>query len=170
MGRSERKPTFSPASRAADTALARVMSSINRSFALANTSTAKRPFTSVAVVSTGVALSCAARSSARALAPPRCPLSRGMTKVPPSSMTSTAGSVRLSRTWGAMARTAMPEAQTNTRASACRNPSPAHAEADWVRGSSPAPQNLGRAKVRQLWPVARSISAILAPRARPRAV
>ena len=36
-------------------------------------------------------------------------------------MTSTAGSANLSLTKGAMARTAMPQAPTNTRQSACEN-------------------------------------------------
>ena len=143
---------------------------MNKSLFLANTSTAKSPFTSVAVVKTGVARSFAASSSAKALAPPRWPLKRGMTKVPPSSSTSTAGSRRLSRTWGAMARTAMPEAQQKIRASASAKPAPAQSEAEAVKASSSPSQNLGRAKVRQSWPESFNMSATRAARARPRAV
>ena len=60
----------------------------------------------------------AATLRASSLAPPTCPERRGTTNRPASSTLTTAGSENLSRTWGAMARTAIPAAPTNTRASA----------------------------------------------------
>ncbi len=81
---------------------------------LAHSSTAKTLLASVAVVSTGVAPQTPAMRRARSLAPPRWPDRMGTAKWPHSSTTTTAGSSVLLLTWGAMARTAMPAAPTNT--------------------------------------------------------
>ena len=87
----------------------------------AQASTENRPLTSVAVVTAAAAPSASASRSARALAPPIWPDSRGITNRARSSAATTAGSVRLSRTWGAMARTAMPQELMKISASISRN-------------------------------------------------
>ena len=87
-------------------------------FLAAQSSTGKRPVTSVAVVTTAAAPRYAARRRARELAPPMWPERRGMTYCPVSSRASTAGSVTLLFTKGAISRTAMPQAPTKTMASA----------------------------------------------------
>ena len=89
--------------------------------AFAQRSTANTPRRSVAVVITAVACSFAAISSASAFAPPRCPERIGITNRPVSSATSTAGSVALLFTCGAIARTAMPAAPTKRSASESAN-------------------------------------------------
>ena len=112
---------------AADTALAAARSTSTRFWALAHTSTAKRPLTSVAVETTAWPPVRAAMRFASVLAPPTWPDSRGTAKRPASSTETTAGSVNLSRTWGAMARTAMPVAERKTMASASANRAPVQA-------------------------------------------
>ena len=71
----------------------------------------------MAVVTTAVASSFSASFSASALAPPMWPESRGITNCPASSMHTTAGSVFLLLTYGAISRTAMPQAPTKISAS-----------------------------------------------------
>ncbi len=83
----------------------------------AHSSTANSSFTSVAVETAACPPVMPAMIRAKSFAPPTWPDSRGTTNLPASSTLTTAGSVNLSRTWGAMARTAMPEAPTNTSAS-----------------------------------------------------
>ena len=78
----------------------------------AHSSTANTPFPSVAVVITAVAPQTAAIFLASAFAPPRWPDSSGTANRPRSSTTTTAGSLALLFTCGAMARTAMPAAPT----------------------------------------------------------
>ena len=123
---------------AAETALAWAMPSMKRPFSAAQVSTEKRPLTSVAVVTAGTAPRASPSRRARALAPPMWPESRGITKRAVSSTASTAGSVRLSRTWGAIARTAMPQAPTNTMASTCRNTAPAKSAKGGAMGAKPS--------------------------------
>ena len=106
------KPTGVPSSRAAETSFASVRSVMARPFPFAHTSTAKRPLTSVAVDTAACPPVRAATRRASALAPPTWPDSRGTANRPASSTLTTAGSVNLSFTWGAMARTAMPAAPT----------------------------------------------------------
>ena len=105
---------------AAEISLHSSMSEIWQPCSVAQVSAENFPSTSVAVVMTGLAPIFSARRLVMALAPPMWPESREMTKVPPSSITSTAGSVFLSRTQGAMARTAMPVLPMNRMASAQR--------------------------------------------------
>ena len=112
------KPTGLPSSRAADTSLARTRSVMAMPRSRAHTSTANRPLTSVAVDTAACPPVRAATLRASSLAPPTWPERRGTTNRPASSTLTTAGSENLSRTWGAMARTAIPAAPTNTRASA----------------------------------------------------
>ena len=100
------------------------MSEIAQPRSVAQVSTENLPFTSVAVVTTAVAPSAAASLRASALAPPMCPESSGMTKFARSSRPSTAGSVRLSRTYGAISRTAIPAAPTKISASISENAAP----------------------------------------------
>ena len=107
---------FSPASIFADTRAIPSRLWIHRSFLLANKSTAKLPCRSVAVVITGTAPSSPARRTASSLAPPTCPDNSGITYCPCSSMTSTGLSCSLSVIQGAIARTAIPQAPTNTSA------------------------------------------------------
>ena len=87
-------------------------------FSTAHSSTAVTPFTSVAVVTTAAPPVRSATRRASRFAPPMCPDRMGITKCPASSVTTTAGSCVLARTQGAMARTAMPHAQTKTIAPA----------------------------------------------------
>ena len=124
---------------AADTALAAFMSERNSPRSAAQASTENFPLTSVAVVTAAEAPSFSASSSARALAPPIWPDSRGITNRASSSTDTTAGSVVLSRTWGAMPRTAMPQAPTKISASASRNTGPAKDASGGVMGRLPSP-------------------------------
>ena len=87
-------------------------------FATAQLSAAGTPRRSVAVVMTGIAPVLAASSTLSAFAPPIWPERTGMMCRPSSSMTSTAGSVVLSFTCGAIALTAMPQAPMYKSASA----------------------------------------------------
>ena len=137
---------------AADTAFAAFMLSRNSPCRAAQASTENRPFTSVAVVTTGTAPSSSASRRARALAPPMCPDSRGTTNRPSSSTHSTAGSVRLSRTQGAMERTAMPAAPTNTRASAQANSGPVDRAQGAGRGVKSPPASFSGARQRHSSP------------------
>ena len=106
-------------------------------FFTANTSTANFPFTSVAVVTTGVAPRQAATWRVNSLAPPMWPETREMANCPPSSTTTTAGSVVLLCSRGAMERTAIPAAPTNTRPSASSQ-ALRHQSAKRSTGSVPA--------------------------------
>ena len=169
-GRSDENPTGSPLRSAAETCFASSMFVMNRRFCFANTSTANNSLMSVAVVITGVAPSAFESVSASAFDPPRCPESSGIANVPFSSSTSTAGSVFLSLTHGAIARTAMPLAQTKISASARAKPSPAHCAAEPSSGSSPAFRNFGSAKRRQSCPACSSASATRSAVSRPCAV
>ena len=99
----------------------------------------------MAVVTTAVAPTASARRAARRLAPPMWPERRGMTNCPSSSTASTAGSVPLSRTWGAMARTAMPQAPTNTMASAQANTGAVKSARGGRMGEKPSPAQLSEA-------------------------
>ena len=90
-----------------------------RPFFLANTSTAKSPFTSVAVVTTAAECNASAICCASSLAPPRCPDSTGITNCPASSSTSTGLSTVLWRIKGAMARTAIPRAPMKITGNCC---------------------------------------------------
>ncbi|MPN50598.1 hypothetical protein SDC9_198229 [bioreactor metagenome] len=110
IGKSQDRPTGSPASRAEEISLISRGSKIRRSFSTAQTSTANRPFISVAVVITAVAPKSSATSWASLLAPPICPDRMGITNLPPSSMTRTAGSFSFPFKCGATVRTAMPAA------------------------------------------------------------
>ena len=83
---------------AAETAFASFMELMVQPCSVAQVSTEKRRLMSVAVVITAVACKASAIFRARALAPPMCPESSGITKVPSSSTQTTAGSVRLSWT------------------------------------------------------------------------
>ena len=132
-------------------------------FSAANTSTANFPLTSVAVVITGTAPREPASRRASLLAPPTWPERRGMTNRPPSSTATTAGSRNLSRTQGATARTAMPQAPTKIRASLSPNRSPLQAESSPANTSSPSSprQNLSRAKFRHRIPSLSRIRRIL---------
>ena len=121
MAQGEAYRTVLPASSAPLTNLMRGVSHTAQFCFLAHSSTANRPLASVAVVITGTAPQAAASRQARSFAPPRWPESSGTAKRPHSSSTTTAGSVALLWQWGAMARTAMPAAPTNTRASAAAN-------------------------------------------------
>ena len=69
---------------------------------------------SVAVVITATPLVNVAIFSAKSFAPPICPDKIGIAKSPFSSTTTTAGSLALSLTYGAIERTAIPHAPTNT--------------------------------------------------------
>ena len=111
-------PIRCPSSAAADTALMADGFWMAQSWAIAQLSMAGMPRTSVAVVITGAAPVFWAISRARSLAPPMWPDRMGITCRPISSMTTTAGSVALSRMSGAMARTAMPHAPMKSSASA----------------------------------------------------
>ena len=73
---------------------------------------------SEAVVMTACAPRISARCSASTLARPICPERTGITNFAVSLMTITAGSVILSRTYGAMDRTAMPAAEKKRTAAA----------------------------------------------------
>ena len=83
-----------------------------------------RLYPSVAVVMTAAACSAAASACASAFAPPMCPERIGMTKRARSSITSTAGSVFLLRTKGAISRTAMPHAPMKMSAPQRENSAP----------------------------------------------
>jgi hypothetical protein len=100
-------------------------------------SSAGRPAASLAVVTTASASSRAATSVARSLAPWWPPVS-ATAQHPPSSRQTTAGSVCLSPSSGAIKRTAMPVAQTSTRPSTSD-----HSERTLVP-SSPARCSYGR--------------------------
>ena len=65
---------------------------------------------------TGIPPICPAICSASSFAPPICPESSGITKVPASSATTTGLSLSLSDTNGAIMRTAMPQAPITTMA------------------------------------------------------
>ena len=65
---------------------------------------------------TGIPPICLAICSASSLAPPICPESNGITKVPASSATTTGLSLSLSDTKDAIMRTAMPQAPITTMA------------------------------------------------------
>ena len=123
MGKSLRRGT-GPSRMAAETALAATRLPRWSPCSAAQASTANLPFTSVAVVTTGNASRCAASSSASALAPPMWPESRDTTNRAVSSIATTAGSAVLSRTWGAMARTAMPQELTKIITSVHRKTGP----------------------------------------------
>ena len=107
IGKSLCSPTESPARRAADTRLAAILLSMYKPLHFAQLSTAKRPFTSVAVEMAAVPPVSRATRRARSLAPPTWPERSGTTQAPPSSTLTTAGSVYFSLTQGAMARTAI---------------------------------------------------------------
>ena len=144
-----KNPTFPPSRSLADTCRAASRSVRASPLEAANTSTAKSPFTSVAVVITGTAPMHPLIRSARALAPPTWPDRIGIEKRPPSSTTTTGGSVILSFINGAMARTAIPAAPTNTMALCSRNMVPVHWLRDMSRhlmrpSTSPAPQYVSR--------------------------
>ena len=81
-------------------------------FSAAKTSAANIPFTSVAVVITGIPPVISAARTAYRFASPRCPDRIGIQKAPFSSITRTAGSSVLFLTKGATALTAMPQAPT----------------------------------------------------------
>ena len=112
-------PARPSSSRAAANALASCRDDRVKPFFTAHSSTAKSPFTSVAVVKTGAAPNAFAKCRASALAPPICPAKIGTTKLPFSSITRTGGSSSFPLIKGAMERTAMPAAPIKT------NPSPA---------------------------------------------
>ena len=109
---------------AADTAFASFMELRTQPFSVAQVSTENLRLISVAVVITGVAFKLSAIFRASALAPPMWPDSSGITKVPNSSTQTTAGSVRLSWTKGAIFRTAMPQEPTKTKTSEDEKHSP----------------------------------------------
>ena len=104
MGNSLAIRTGSPWRRRPDTSLIRGISRMQRDWRLAQTSTAKSPFRSVAVVITGRAFRSPAASRASSLPPPICPDRTGITYRPCSSTTRTQGSSALERANGAMAR------------------------------------------------------------------
>ncbi len=91
MGKSDTMGT-SPSKMAADTDLACFRLLMAQLCSAAHASTEKRRLMSVAVVMTAVASSAPAMACARALAPPMCPDRMGMTNLPSSSTTITAGS------------------------------------------------------------------------------
>ena len=121
------KPTGVPSRSAADTAFAAARSTRWRFCALAQRSTAKRPLTSVAVEMAAWPPVRAAIRRAKSLPPPTWPERSGTAKCPASSTDTTAGSVNLSFTKGAMARTAIPAAEMNTNASLSKNRAAVHA-------------------------------------------
>ena len=94
-GKSDRTPTVSPRSSAPDTYLMCGGSSTAQPLSLAQLSTANTSRPSVAVVTTACAPRPSASRSASAFAPPRCPDSTGITNLPASSITMTAGSYAL---------------------------------------------------------------------------
>ena len=104
-------------------AFASCMSEIAQPARAANSSTANFPFTSVAVVMTASAPSALDSCTVSRFAPPMCPERSGITCRARSSRTKTAGSVFLSRTYGAISRTAMPHAPTKINASLRENSS-----------------------------------------------
>ena len=93
------------------------MFSIEQLFFIAHSSTAVRFLTSVAVVTTAFPPVISAMRRANPFAPPMCPESRDITFFPASSRTTTAGSSVLLFIKGAIVRTAIPQADTKTRAS-----------------------------------------------------
>ena len=107
--------TSSPARMREDTLAMPSLFTVCSAFRLANRSTAKQWFKSVAVVMTGVLPMRSAREPASSLAPPTCPDRTGITKHPCSSITSTGTSFNLSVRNGAMARTAIPQAPIKRR-------------------------------------------------------
>ena len=146
-GKSHSRGT-SPSKMAAETALAAAMLPMVRWFRAAQSSTENFPFTSVAVVTTGVAPSSRASSRVSSFAPPMWPESREMTNCPASSVTSTAGSVFLSFTQGAMALTAMPVLPTNRMASAQENTGPTNSARGGIYPSKSGWQNFSGANIR----------------------
>ena len=107
-------------SNAALTSFASFLDEIIKLCFFANTSTANAPLISVAVVIIGVAPSAPPIYSANSLAPPTCPESRDITYLPSSSITSTAGSLNLSFTYGAILLIAIPVAPTKIIASSLK--------------------------------------------------
>ena len=95
------------------------------------------PLTSVAVVITGRPPTIPATRSASSLAPPRWPESSDITLSPRSSATMTAGSLSLPLRCGATARTAMPQEETKTSASASAKRAPVHSPSEAPKGSTP---------------------------------
>ena len=123
MGKSEQMGTGLSRIRA-ETCLAACRLVMNRPCLLAQASTENFRLMSVAVVMTGVAPRTSASFRASSLPPPMCPESRQMEKLPSSSTATTAGSVSLLFTWGAISRTAMPQEPTKMKASAQSNSGP----------------------------------------------
>ena len=148
-------PTVLPARAAAERALMATGFWMAQSFSTAQVSMAGMPRRSVAVVTTGVAPVFSAIRTARALAPPIWPESSGITCCPASSMTTTAGSVVLSRIKGAMARTAMPQAPMKSRASEAAKCSRVHC----ITGT---PRSTGMPRISaQLWPFSVKAMALI---------
>ena len=179
MGHRDQRETVFPSSRAEETST--IFSGLHAASpcARAHWSTAKAPFTSVAVVMTAWPPMRAAISRARSLAPPRWPERMGMANCPPSSTTTTAGSVLLCRRWGAMDRTAMPAAPTKMRPwarpkawavqSAADFPASRVQAAWWPRRVSSSASRAARAVPRRVKAVSSSLIGTLpAPLSRPR--
>ena len=121
-------PTCPPSSSAPETRLMSWGFEMTRPRRAAHSSMAKTPRTSVAVVTTDAAPTMRAMRHARSFAPPTWPLSSDIAHLPASSTHTTAGSCILLATYGATARTAMPQAPTKTMPSQpCAKASPVHA-------------------------------------------
>ena len=120
------------------------MSEIAQPVRAANSSTANFPFTSVAVVITGSAPSTLDSRRASRFAPPMCPERSGITCRARSSRTKTAGSVFLSRTYGAISRR-----QCRTRRRRSTHPS----------GKTPARRRMVRSAKSRALPSARAYRA-----------